>query len=144
MRNFASHIKSDQVLDPVVLTADAVSASVDLLQYGSCQFNALVGESGDTLGSSVHVQLEVQESDDNSTFTAVADADLDATVTGTNTGTFAKIDAAAEDDTLYQVECPRVKKRYTRVAVNLTGTHTNGIPIGILANRGQPKERPLS
>lgn len=87
-----------------------------------------VGNSGDTLSSSVYIEVEIEESDDNSTFTDVADADLDAYVNGTNDGCIAKIDAPTEDSLVLEVEYHGTK-RYVRPVINVTGTHTNGTPI---------------
>lgn len=123
---------AQQVIDPVVVTADALSEAIDMAGFNACNIAVLVGESGDTLSGSVYIELELQESDDNSTYTACADADITNAVTGTNTGTFALIDAAAEDDAVYQ--CKYLgDKQYVKVNVNVTGTHTNGTPIGAVA-----------
>ena len=48
MRDLLSNLKRDQVVDPVVISADADGASVDMQGYNSVAFFALVGESGDT------------------------------------------------------------------------------------------------
>lgn len=137
MRDLYNHLQVTQVLDPATLTADANSASVDTRGFDSLMFAAAVGESGDTLSGSVYLELEVEESDDNSTWTDVADADLHNSVSGNNTGTFGVIDAAAEDDAVY-VTGYKGNKRYVRVVANLTGTHTNGIPVGVVAVQGHP------
>jgi len=133
-KDFYQNVKHDQVVDPVVITADADGASVDLLGYDRVVFYALVGESGDTLSGSVKIELEVEESSDDSSFTDVADAHLTQYVAGTNDGCFALIDAAAEDDAVYMTEY-RGSERYVRPVINVTGTHSNGTPIGILALR---------
>ena len=122
-----------QVVDPVVVTADANSTSIDRWDYpGEVTFAALIGESGDTLSGSVYIELEVEESADNSTFTDVADADLSNYVAGNNDGCFGVIDAAAEDDEVYATQYTG-SARYVRAVVNVTGTHTNGTPIGVVA-----------
>jgi len=95
-----------------------------------------VGASGETLSGSVKIELEIEESDDDSTFDDAEDADLSSSVSGTNAGTFAVIDDGAEDavyTTSYKGD--NTKKRYVRPVINVTGTHTNGTPIGILAVR---------
>lgn len=123
-----------QIIDPVVLsgTSDVTSAAIDLAGFRDVNIAVLVGESGDSLSGSLKVELEVQESDDDSTYTACANADITNAVTGTNTGTFAVIDAAAEDDAVYQTKYLG-DKQYVKVVANLTGTHTNGIPLGAIA-----------
>jgi hypothetical protein len=134
MQDFYQNVKHDQVVDPVVISADADGASVDLLGYSRVVFYALVGESGDTLSGSVKIELEVEDSADDSSFSDAADADLTQYVAGTNDGCFALIDAAAEDDAVYMTEY-RGAARYVRPVINVTGTHTNGTPIGIVALR---------
>ncbi len=143
MRDFLNNLKVDQVIDPVVLTADADGGSVDMTGYESCAFYALVGESGDTLSGSVMLELEVEESDDDSTFTDVADADLRNYVTGTNNGCFGVIDAAAEDDAVFSCQYIGGSK-FVRPVANLTGTHTNGIPVGIIAVRAKKTTSPVA
>lgn len=130
--DLAAMATASLLINPAVLTADTNSASADRAGYSGVDFTVLVGESGDTLSGSVKIELEVQESDDDSTFTAAADADITGAVTGTNTGTFAVIDAAADDDAVHV--CKYIgSKRYSRVVVNVTGTHSNGTPIGAVA-----------
>ena len=143
MRDIEGEVRHDQVLDPVVLTADADGASVDMKDFSHVAFYALVGESGDTLSGSLYILLEVEESDDDSSFTNVADADLTNSVTGATVGTFAKIDAAAEDDVVAVTQY-RGTARYVRPVVNLVGTHSNGVPVGILALRFGAERVPVS
>lgn len=130
-----------QLLKPLIRTADANSTGVDLQGYNDCLLIFDVGDTGDTLSGSVYVELEVEESDDNSTFTDVANTDLTNYVTGNNTGTVAKIDDNAEDERTYIVGY-RGTKRYVRGVLNYTGTHTNGIEIGVIAMRGLAHTQP--
>lgn len=137
LRDFEGNIEHTQVVDPVVVKADVDGAGIDMQNFRHAAFYAMVGESGDTLSGSVYVELELEESDDNSTFSDCADADITNAVDGNNDGTFAKIDAAAEDDAVYMTQYTG-SKRYVRPVINVTGTHTNGIPIGILAVQSGP------
>lgn len=143
MRDFEANVKIDQVVDSAVFTADADGASVDMKDYTHVFFLANVGESGDTLSGSVYVLLELEDSADDSSFANCADADLTNSVTGATVGTFAKIDAAAEDDTPYYTEY-RGSARYVRPVVNVVGTHSNGIPIGIVAFRFGAERVPVT
>lgn len=132
MKDVLSAVTLQQIIDPDTATADVTSAAVDMAGFADVAFAVLVGASGDTLSGSVKIELEVQESDDNSTYTAVANANLSSSVTGTNVGTFAVIDDGAEDDAVYSVKYLG-SKRYLKVVANLTGTHSNGTPIGAVA-----------
>ena len=116
------------------ITADADGAGIDLANYRGCTFYAVMGDSGDTLSGSVYIELELEESDDDSTYTDCADADVQGAVTGTNTGTFAVVNAPTEDQTVFATRYLGTKQ-YVRAVVNVTGTHTNGTPIGIVAVR---------
>lgn len=124
--------------DLVAPTVDVNSASVDLKEHDGCLLVVNVGESNDTLSGSVYLELEVEHSDDNSAWSDCANTDISSSVTGTNTGTFAKIDDAAEDATVYSVAYLG-RKRYVRVVVNVTGTHTNGTPLAASAIRTRAK-----
>lgn len=113
-----------------VKTSDGNGSSADLRNYRGALIVADVGNSGDTLSGSVYLELEVEESDDDSSFTDVADADLHGYVDGTNDGCFAKIDAPAEDS-LHILAEYKGSKRYIRAVVNVTGSHSSGIPVGV-------------
>lgn len=143
MKNIEGYVRHDQIIDPAAATADADSASVDMKDYRFVAFYALVGATGDTLDGSNDINLELEESADDSSFTDVADADMTNSVTGANTGTFAHIDAAAEDDAVYMTQYMG-SARYVRVVINVTGTHTNGTPVGVLAMRYGAERVPVT
>lgn len=142
-REIYSDLKVTKVLDPDTITTDTNCTGVDTLGFDSLLFLVNVGESGDTLSGSVKIELEVEESDDDSTYTDVADADLTNYVAGTNDGCFAVIDAAAEDDTRHIVGY-KGSKRYARVVINVTGTHTNGTPMAASAIQGHASRTPVN
>lgn len=137
------NFKVSQILMPAVRTADANSSSIDRQGFDSVMFIASVGLSADTLSGSVYAEFEVEESDDNSAWTDVANADLFKSVTGTNVGTFAKIDDPAEDETHY-FTAYRGTKRYCRVVYNVTGTHSSGTPVAVIAVQGNARKGPAT
>jgi len=134
LKDLQNTVHVTQVIDPAVITTDTDSDSVDLLEYYAVTFMVLVGESGDTLSGSVKIELEIEDSDDDSSFSDAADADVQGYVAGTNDGCFAVIDAAAEDDVV-AIATYHGSARYARCVINVTGTHTNGTPIGAIAIR---------
>ena len=136
LRDHIANLQVDLVMVPVLTapTIDANGISVDMLGYDRCTFLAALGDSGDTLSGSVYVELEVEESDDDSSFSDVADADLQGYVAGNNDGCFAVVNAPAEDQAVFTATY-KGSKRYVRPVLNVTGTHTNGIPISIIAVR---------
>ena len=106
---------------PAVITSDSDGASCDLINHGSCLIAYSVGNSGDTLSSTVYIELEVQTSSDGSTWVAAPDADVTATVTGTNTAAYTG------------------GERYVRGSFNLTGTHSNGCAVSLAYTRSRAK-----
>ena len=134
-----SNFSITQLVDPVTVTSDTDSASIDLKGYASAGIIFNVGESGDTLSGSVYWSLELEESDDDSTWTDVAAADMGTSVSA---GTVAVIDAAAEDDSVHFTSY-KGNKRYIRGVLNATGTHTNGTPISVTGVRYNEKYPPV-
>lgn len=118
-------------------TVDKNFATCDLLGYGGCRIIVDLGNSGDTLSADLDIQLEVEHSDDDSTWSDCADTDITDSVTGSNTGTFAHIDAPSEDSAIFSTEYIG-GKRYVRLVLNVTGTHTNGTPISVMYARFRP------
>lgn len=142
---------SDEVhvttLIPQVFTGntptDTPGTGIDGKGYQEVAHFVHFGNSGDTLGASLKVEAELEDSDDDSTYAAVPAAQTLNAVTGTATGCFAVIDAAAEDSCLaYTVY--RGSKRYSRVNLNFTGNHAVGIPISMFAVKRGPQYRPVS
>jgi len=142
IKDMYENCEIEQVLDPAVVAADANCSSVDLQGYECVTFFALIGEGGVTLGTGVTIEVEVEESDDDSSFTDVADADLSNYVDGTNDGCMAFLDALAEEDSVYTTTY-RGNKRYVRPVLNFTGTHGTGTAIGIVAVKQGYKYPPV-
>lgn len=144
--SWADNIKTTQCLASVTLTGNGTTTnctSVDTTGFGATQFEVNVGNSGDTLSGSVYMEIEMQESTDNSTFTAVADADVDSTVTANNTGTLALIDAPTEDTLIVKGQYLGTK-RYVRIAIVRTGNHANGTPMGVAAHQWRANVGPVA
>jgi len=141
-KDLANNLLMTQVLDPATTSATVNTAGLDMKGATGGMINVLIGESGDTLSSTVKWDLILQDSDDNSSFSAVTSntdvsfADVDSS------GIFATIDAAAEDDASYAIGYNGAK-RYVRVACTKTGTHSNGTPIGAVGIT-MPIHRPVS
>jgi hypothetical protein len=127
---------SDYKVTPLIVNAvknsDTNCTGVATKGYSETCFVVDMGNSADTLSGSNYIELEVEESADNSSYTDVANANLVNYVTGTNTGTFAKVDDPAEDSTVFMTGY-RGNAAYARVVLNFTGTHSTGTPISVLA-----------
>lgn len=124
-----------QILDPVVVTADTVTAGVDTSDCNAAKISVLVGESGDTLSGSVYFDFILETSPDNSAWTAVTNDDVVIGQTVDSNGIFATIDAAAEDDVVLTIGYIGLEQ-YFRVNIDATGTHTNGTPMGAVSEKG--------
>jgi len=141
-KDLANNLLMTQVLDPATTSATVNTAGLDMKGATGGMINVLIGESGDTLSSSVKWDLILQDSDDDSSYSAVtSNTDVSFADVDSN-GIFATIDAAAEDDASYAIGYNGAK-RYVRVACTKTGTHTNGTPIGAVGIT-MPIHRPVS
>jgi len=141
IKDFSNSVKLSNALTPLVRTADADAASIDLKGFRNAAFINHIGITGDTLSGSVLLELEVQVSDDDSAWSAAPDADVKDTVSATRTGTVAVINADAEDDVVVLAEYTGTA-RYVRMHHSFTGTHTNGIETSVIGMLMNPNEQP--
>ena len=142
MKDLSNNINPAVSIISAVRTAAVNGSGVDLQGYESATVLVDVGAEGDTLSSSVHFEISLEHSDDNSTFTDVAQADImDGTIS--SGGIFLKLDGTAggNPDTtggIFRVGY-RGGKRYIRVVLAKTGSHSNGTPIGAMVVRGHAR-----
>lgn len=131
------------LLVPAVRNADANSSGLDMKDCQDATVLVYLGDSADTLSGTNKIEIELEESDDNSTYTDVANTDLTNYVTATNPGTFALVDAPTEDQAVFAVGY-RGNKRYVRAVLNFSGTHTTGTPCAVLGLRGRNRANPVN
>ena len=94
MKDMSNTIATAVSVKNAVYTAASNGTGVDLQGYESATVMVDVGAEGDTLSSSVHFEISLEHSDDNSTFTDVAQADIvDGTIS--SGGIFLKLDGTA-------------------------------------------------
>jgi hypothetical protein len=134
LRDLQSSVNTTLLFTPQTVSADTLTRDLDMRGYQFATISALIGARGDTWDTNNHIQLEVEESDDNRTWSDCANAVLQTIVTGSNTGTFAKL-ATAGAGTCVKETTYRGSKNFIRVVVNLTGTHSTGTIIGIMVQR---------
>ena len=97
MKDLSNNISPAVSLAAAVRSAAANGTGVDLQGYESATVLVDVGAEGDTLSSSVHFEVSLEESDDNSTFTDVAQASIiDGTIS--SGGIFLKLDGTTGGD----------------------------------------------
>ena len=142
MKDLSNNISPAISIIPAVRTAAVNGSGVDLQGYESATAVVFVGAEGDTLSSSVHFEVSLEHSDDNSTFTDVAQADIvDGTIS--SAGIFLKMDGSAGGNPDTTGEIHRVGyvggKRYVRVVLAKTGTHSTGTPVGAMIVKGHAR-----
>lgn len=120
-------------------TATVTSNGVDLDFVNSATMVFLFGPTGDTLSATVKLTCKIQESDDDVTYTDVADAEvIDTSRSPSNSIT---VDANAETSLAYKLGY-KGNARYIRGVVTVTGTHTYGTSIAIIAILGNERMGP--
>lgn len=152
-RDLINNLKSVVGLVPATRTATALSSVCDTQGYEAANARFFVGAFGDTASATVFMEAELQESSDNVTYTAVADADMlfppgavlkvGTVATG---GVFMQSKTTAANDlgSLIYEAGYRGNKRYLKVNLRLTGTHTNGTPTAVEFTLGRPDYSPAS
>jgi len=142
--NREQNIKAVKSITPIVgnNTTEGTGTGVDLKGYESATVLIHIGDSGDTLSGTVLITPSIQESDDD----AVTDAYADIPASGMNVvvGDMNVIDAPSEDTKVIQVNllAGLGRKRWVRVLLTFTGTHTNGTPISAVVLKGHPRVAP--
>ena len=142
MKDLSNSISPAVSLAAAVRTAAANGTGVDLQGYESATVLVDVGAEGDTLSSSVFFEVSLEESDDNATFTDVEQAGIvDGTIA--SGGIFLKLDGTTGGDPDTTGGIFRVGyvggKRYIRVVLAKTGTHSNGTPLGAMVVKGHAR-----
>jgi len=118
-------------------TATVTSTGVDLDFVNSASMVFIFGATGDTLGATVKFTCKLQESDAaGAGYTDVADAEIiDTSRSPSNSIT---VDANAETSLAYRLGY-KGNARYIRGVVTVTGVHTYGTPICMLAILGNER-----
>lgn len=128
-----------QTVNPATITSDTNGTGMDKQGWGSTKHIVNVGESGDTWSGSDYFDIIIQDSADNSTFAAVTDATkLNGTMTTLASGIVDVFDAEAEDNALSEIEYIG-DKRYSRIVIDATGTHSNGTPMSAVSFNFNPR-----
>jgi len=130
---------------PQVLTTSEAGTGVDGSDsHGVCHV-AYIGDSGDTLSGSRYISPRMEHSDDNSTWAAVDDAghvvDELNSAFNPSTGDLATINAPTEDQIAVAAHYVG-PKRYSRLNLVFTGTHSNGTPCAADAIRSHLRKVP--
>ena len=138
MKDLRSNISVVQTIAPVAGAADADGATVDLQGYESCTFVINMGIEGITLSGSNKIEIELEESTDNSTWTNVTASTSVIGATPNSDGKVATFDDNAETPSVATVAYIG-DKRYVRVIANFSGTHGTATPYSVTAIRGSAR-----
>jgi hypothetical protein len=147
MQDLSNNIGLGNSIINAVKTADANGTGIDLQGFEEATAVVSVGAEGDTLSGSVYFEVSLEHSDDNSTYTACVQKDI---VNGTIAvgGIFLKLDGTTggnPDTTGGQWQVGYVGgKRYVRLVLAKTGTHTNGTPISGMIVKSRPRNAPVT
>ncbi len=137
-KNPLTEVHIVHLLDPAVYTGTQTSSAADVNGATYAGFYIVYGATGDTLSASVSFECKLTESSDLAgTYTDVSATDIYSTQ-ATVVNNFGLIDANSEDSETYGIGY-NGSKRFVKVEATVTGTHSNGIPFGIVAALGFPR-----
>lgn len=137
MRDISNRTKSVATQVPAVVTADANGTGVDLQGFESAMVVVNTGAEGDTLSSSVKFDFILEDSDDDSTYSAVTSSTSVTEGSVDSSGIFLTLDANGETPQISQIGYIG-GKRYIRCKIDVTGSHSNGTPMGAVVVLGNP------
>lgn len=123
-------------------TTEGTGVAVDLKGYDGAVSVIDIGDSGDTLSSSVKIDPTLEESDDGSSgWTTIPASGLRH-----DQNDFTTIDTPTKDTKtiVTTILAGLGRKRYVRVLLTFTGTHTNGTPISAHIIKTHPRVAPAS
>lgn len=147
MQDLSHNIELGNSIINAVKTTGANGTGIDLQGFEEATAVVSVGAEGDTLSGSVYFEVSLEHSDDDSTYTDCVQADI---VNGTIAagGIFLKLDGTTggDPDTAggqWQVGYVG-GKRYVRLVLAKTGTHTNGTPISGMIVKSRPRNAPVT
>ena len=147
MQDLTHNIVVSNSIINAVKTAGANGTTVDLKGFEEATAIVDVGAEGDTLSSSVYFEISLEHSDDDSTYTDCVQADV---INGTIAagGIWLKLDGTTggdPDTTGGDWQIGYVGgKRYLRLVLAKTGTHSNGTPISGVIVKSRPRVAPKS
>jgi hypothetical protein len=147
MQDLTHNIKVENSIINAVKTAAANGTGIDLKGFEEATAIVDVGAEGDTLSSSVYFEISLEHSDDDSTYTDVTQSEiLNGTIAAG--GIWLKLDGTTDGDpgttgAQFQIGY-NGGKRYIRLVLAKTGTHSNGTPISGVIVKSRPRVAPKS
>lgn len=146
MHDIIHNIGVSQIAAPQTVTSGPiVSETIDMQGIGALAVAVMLGDTADTLGPSVYLDLKIEHADDNgagapAAFSACQSGDVKPDMAVSN-GVFKRVDSNAEADMRYAVEYSG-GKRFVRLTAAPQGL-TNGIQLAMLALAANAAQRPV-
>ena len=143
MRDGKSGLAFDESLNAIVKDADTNCTAIDQQGFSSVTHIVNVGAPGITFSTSNKIDIKLEDSDDNSSFSAVT---ANTSVTGgtvDSNGIFQTIDANGDCNKVYAIGYVG-GKRYSRVVLNFSGTHSSNTIFGVIGVKGHPLHGPAA
>ena len=142
MKDLSNNLVISSSLINAVKTTGANGTGVDLQGYESALAVVAVGAEGDTLAANLNFQVSLEHSDDNSTYTDCVQADIvDGTIAAGGIWLILDGTTSGNPDTTggqWQVGYAG-GKRYVRLVLAKTGTHSTGTSISGLIVKGSAR-----
>lgn len=137
MSSIYNNVQVTQLLDPILAQTTRTSDYIDLQGYHDHFITVNIGFALDSLTGSRYWTIQLQEGATTGSFSNVADSD-------THNGTASYVlNSSALDEQAYNFSY-KGNKRYIRVIVTNTGTHSVGTPMSIIALFGKPSVAPVA
>lgn len=138
-----SGIAIDESLNAIVKAADTDCTGVDSQGFSAVTHVVNVGAPGITFSTSNKVDIELEDSDDNSSFSNVTANTSVVGGTVDSNGVWQTIDADGDCNAVYAIGYTG-GKRYSRVVLNFSGTHGTGTIFGVTGVKGIPISGPTA
>lgn len=134
--NIYGNTKIEQLLNPINATSTRTSSAIDTSGFHERLVLANIGFALDALSGSRYWTIKLQEGETTSAFSDVADSD-----TFNGAGTYV-VDGGADDEQVYTFSY-KGSKRFLRVTIISSGSHSVGTPMAVTAVLGKPAHAPV-
>ena len=143
MFDLKNNIELVECLNAIVKDADTNASGIDTQGANSAMVIVNVGAPGVTFSGSVKVDVKLEDSADNSTYGAVTNNNFVTGGTVDSNGIWQTIDADGDCNAVYGIGYVG-PKRYFRVVLDFTGSHSTGTAFGVVGALGNLESAPTA
>jgi len=143
MRDIHNGLRVIQTLDPKLTTETRHGAPVDGKGFEAVEHIIEIGATAEELSEELSIACVLGASDDGSSWLPVEEAHEVLGAAPDEGGIFARIESAKDDLCICRIGYVG-PARYTRVSVELTGTHEEGTPVSAIALLGFAHLKPVA